>query len=285
MEVTVGSGRYTYELVEGWGKLPDGWEFKQVAGVAVDRNDNVIVFNRSAHPVIVFDREGKFLGSWGEGQFKSAHGIALAADGSVWLADNGDHTVKHFTADGKHILTLGTQGVEAEPGKPFRRPTDVAVAPSGDVYISDGYGNSRVHVYSQDGSYKKSWGQPGVGDGDFNLPHNIWVTRQGRVLVSDRENHRVQVFDLDGRHKETWPDFIQPTDIHVDRDGTVFVAELRNRVTICDSKGRVLARWGRVPTRDPGYFMAPHAIWADSHRDLYVGEVLEGQRIQKFRRK
>ena len=285
MPITVGSGKYMYEVVEGWGKLPEGWEFKQVAGVAVDREDNVHVFNRSPHPVIVFDRSGKFLRSWGEGQFKNAHGITIAADGSFWLADNGDHTVKHFSADGKHIVTLGTPGVEAQPGEPFRKPTDVAAAPNGDVYISDGYGNSRVHVYSPDGKLKKSWGQPGVGEGDFNTPHNIWVDRKGRVLVADRENHRVQVFDLDGRHLATWPDFIQPTDIHVDKDGTVYVAELRNRVTICDGKGRVLSRWGRVPTADPGHFRAPHGIWVDSHGDLYVGEVLEGQRIQKFRRK
>lgn len=285
MTVTVGSGKYTYELVEGWAKLPAGWEFKQVAGVAVDKADNVLVFNRSEHPVMVFDRSGKFLESWGEGQFKSAHGLAIAADGSVWLADNGDHTVKHFTADGKHILTIGKVGIEAEPGFPFRKVTDVSLAPNGDVYVSDGYGNSRVHVYSPDGKYKKSWGQPGVGDGDFNLPHNIWVTRDSRVLVSDRENHRVQVFDLDGKHMTTWPDFIQPTDIYEDSSGTLYIAELRNRVSICSPDGKVLARWGRVPTKEPGYFIAPHAIWADSHGDLYVGEVLEGQRIQKFRRK
>ena len=285
MPVTVGSGAYTYELVEGWGKLPEGWEFKQVAGVAVDRADNVYVFNRSPHPVIVFDRAGKFLRSFGEGDFKNAHGITAAPDGTLWLADNGDHTVKQFTLEGKRLKTLGTPGVEAEPGMPFRKPTDVAVAPDGYVYISDGYGNSRVHVYTPAGAYKKSWGQPGVGDGDFNLPHNIWVTSDGRVLVADRENHRVQVFDLAGKHMATWPDFIQPTDIHVDRNGTVYVAELRNRVTICDSTGKALARWGRVPTKEPGYFTAPHAVWVDSHGDLYVGEVLEGQRIQKFRRK
>ncbi len=281
----VGSGSHTYELVEGWGKLPEGWEFKQVAGVAVDSKDNVYVFNRSAHPVIVFDRDGKFLRSFGEGIFKNAHGMAFAKDGTLWMADNGDHTVRHVSPEGKVLRTLGTPGTEAEPGKPFRKPTDVAVAPDGYIYVSDGYGNSRVHVYNPMGQYKTSWGQPGVGDGDFNLPHNIWVMQDGRVLVSDRENHRVQVFELSGKHIETWPDFIQPTDIYVDKEGTVYVAELRNRVSVCDSKGKVLARWGRVPTKEPGYFMAPHAIWADSRGDLYVGEVLEGQRIQKFKRK
>jgi DNA-binding beta-propeller fold protein YncE len=284
MAVKVGSGSHRYEVVEGWAKLPQGWEFKQCAGVAVDKADNVYVFNRSAHPVMVFDRTGKFIRSFGEGMFPNAHGLSFAADGSMWLADNGDHTVKHLAPDGSLLLTIGTKGVEAEPGKPFRKPTDASVAPNGDIYISDGYGNSRVHVYSPSGAHKLSWGQPGVGDGDFNLPHNIWVDKDGKVFVADRENHRVQLFDLAGKHIATWPDFIQPTDIVIDREGTVYVAELRNRVTICDARGKVIARWGRVPTKDPGFFIAPHGIAVDSRGDLYVGEVLEGQRIQKFAR-
>ncbi|MBI4305986.1 MAG: hypothetical protein HY678_06660, partial [Chloroflexi bacterium] len=141
-------------------------------------------------------------------------------------------------------------------------------------------------VYTADGKYKFSWGQRGpvaVGIGDFNTPHNIWVHRD-RVYVADRENHRVQIFARDGKHVETWTDFIQPTDIYIDKNETVYVAELRSRVTICDIRGKVLARWGRFQTKDPGMFWAPHGISTDSKGDLYIGEVLEGQRIQKFRR-
>jgi DNA-binding beta-propeller fold protein YncE len=282
----VGTGKFTYELVPGWAKLPAGWEFKQVAGVAINDRDEVHVFNRSPHPVIVFDRDGNFLRSWGDGHFKSAHGICFARDGSVWLADNVDHTVKHFTADGKPIRVLGTMDKPGQDGEPFNKPTDVSVAPNGDVYVSDGYGNHRVHVFTADGNYKFSWGQRGpvgVGVGDFNTPHNIWVHRD-RVYVADRENHRVQIFTLDGKHVETWTDFIQPTDIYIDREETVYVAELRYRVTICDIRGKVLSRWGRFQTKEPGMFWAAHGIWTDSRKDLYVGEVLEGQRIQKFRR-
>lgn len=283
--VTVGDGKFQYELVQGWGKLPDGWVFKQVAAVAVDPQDRVYVFNRSDHPVIVFDRDGNYLSSWGEGQFPSAHGMCFGADGSLWLADNGNHTVRNFTTDGKLIRTLGTEGV-AHDNEPFNKPTDVAVASNGDVYVSDGYGNTRVHVFSPEGERKFSWGQtvgmPGVWDGDFNLPHNIWIHKD-LVYVADRENHRVQVFNLDGSHAATWTDFIQPTDIFIDRNDVAYVAELRNRISIADMSGKVLSRWGRFPTDEPGMFKAPHGIWVDSHGDLYVGEVLEGQRIQKFR--
>ena len=285
MPISVGDGEFKYELVEGWGNLPDGWVYKQVAAVAVDPQDRVYVFNRSDHPVIIFDREGNFLSAWGEGLFPNAHGMCFGVDGSLWLADNGNHTVRNFTTDGELIRTLGTEGV-ANDNEPFNMPTDVAVASNGDVYVSDGYGNTRVHVFSN-GALKFSWGQtegiPGVWDGDFNLPHNIWIHKD-LVYVADRENHRVQVFNLDGSHAATWTDFIQPTDIFIDQDDVAYVAELRNRISISDLSGNVKSRWGRFPTDEPGMFKAPHGIWVDSHGDLYVGEVLEGQRIQKFRR-
>ena len=287
MAITVGSGDYRYELVENWAQLPAGWVFKQVGAVAVDPDDRVYVFNRSEHPVIVFDRDGGFIAAWGEGHFPSAHGMCFAQDGSLWLADSVDHTVKNFTTGGEHIRTLGTKDSPGGDGEPFNKPTDVAVASNGDLYISDGYGNNRVHVYTADGQYKSSWGQkgdlPGVWPGDFNLPHNIWI-HNDLVYVADRENHRVQIFDLAGNHTGTWTDFIQPTDVFIDGNDTVYVAELRNRISIADMSGNVVSRWGRFPTDEPGMFYAPHGIWVDSHGDLYVGEVLEGQRIQKFKR-
>lgn len=296
MTVTVGSGEYRYELVEGWGQLPDGWEFKQVGAVAVDDNDEVYVFCRGEHPVIVFDKDGKFIRSFGEGHFPSAHGICWGENNTVWLVDSADHTVKQFTKGGEHVLTLGTKDTQGADGQPFSRPTDVAVANNGDLYISDGYGNTKVHVYSQSGDYKFGWGQEGhrntlnpkgigVADGDFNTPHNVWV-HEDTVYIADRENQRVQLFDLQGNHKETWTDFIQPTDIYIDPrfPDTVYVGELRNRMSIANSRGEVQSRWGRFPTDEPGQFYAVHGVWSDSEQSLYCGEVLEGQRIQKFRR-
>ena len=280
--ITVGSGAHTYEVAENWGELPQDWSFQHVAGIAISGDDELYIFNRSDHPIIVLDREGRFMRSWGEGRFKSAHGIDITRDGTLWLVDNKSHAVQNFSTAGAHLRTLGTPDQPAADGEPFNSPTDISIAPNGDLYISDGFGNDRVHIFTPDGEYVKSWGQAGVGAGDFNLPHNICVHPDGRVLVSDTDNHRVQIFDLDGKHLATWADFIQPTGIHVDRDGAVYVAELRNRITILDSAGRRLARWGRVPSHEPGQFIAPHAVFTDSHGDLYVGEVQEGSRIQKF---
>ncbi len=282
--MAVGSGKLTYEVIQGWAKLPSGWAFKQVGTVAVDRQDRVYVFCRGEHPVILFDRDGQFIRSWGEGHFKSAHGMCFDAQGNLWLADSADHTVKKFSAQGKHLLTLGTKDQPGAPGQPFNRPTDVAVAPTGEVYISDGYGNARVHVFSSEGRHLFSWGEPGTGPGQFNLPHNIWVHKDGRVLVSDRENHRIQIFTKDGKYITQWTGFRQPTDIYIDVDETVYVAELQSRVSILDLQGNLLARWGGEKSHAPGEFYAPHGIWTDSRGDLYVGEVLEGQRVQKFRR-
>jgi DNA-binding beta-propeller fold protein YncE len=151
--VTLGSGDYQYEPVEDWGKLPSGWSFKEIGGVGVDDRDNVYVFNRGEHPMIVFDREGNFLRAWGEGLFPRAHGVFVAPDQTLWLTDDGDHTVRQCTPEGKVLLTLGTSGKPAPymSGEPFHRCTHTAMAPNGDIYVSDGYGNARVHKYAPDG--------------------------------------------------------------------------------------------------------------------------------------
>jgi len=283
--LTAGMGEFTYEVAEGWGKLPEGWEFSRVAGVVVDSRDRVYVFNRSAHPMMVFDRDGKFLKSWGEGMFATPHGICIGSDDCIYLADSGNHTVRKFTTDGDLLMTLGTEGVEGADGSPFRRPTDVALSPSGEIYVSDGYGNSRVHKYSPDGKLLMSWGESGDGDGQFNLPHGIFVSRYNLVYVADRENHRIQVFTPEGRFVSWWTGFRQPCTLFIDREDNVYVPELQHRISILNLNGELLARWGEKESRDPGQFVAPHTACVDSRGDLYVGEVLEGQRIQKFVRR
>ncbi len=200
---TVGNGEYTYEPVLDWAKLPPGWSFKEIGSVGVDRNDNVYVFNRGEHPMIVFDRNGNFLRSWGEGLFPRAHGVFMAPDDTIWLTDDGDHTVRQCTLEGKVLLTLGIPGKPSPymSGEPFHRCTHTAMSPQGDIYVSDGYGNSRVHKYSPNGKLLMSWGAPGTDPGEFNIAHNITCDADGWVYVADRENHRVQVFDGNGRYE------------------------------------------------------------------------------------
>lgn len=285
MSIIVGSGKFTYEVAEGWGKLPEGWKFTQVAGVAVDSRDRIYVFNRGQHPVVVFDRDGKFINSWGEGIFRTPHGIFIDPDNVVYLVDTGDHTLRKFTADGRLMMTLGVKDRPGANGMPFDKPTGVAVSLSGEIYVSDGYGNKRVHKFSPDGKLILSWGEEGTGAGQFALPHGVFLDRQKRVYVADRENHRIQIFTAQGEFITQWTDFREhkPCTGFIDCDDIVYVPELHQRMSILNLNGDLLARWGKdEPTHESGQFFAPHTACTDSRGDLYVGEVLEGQRIQKF---
>ena len=206
--------------------------------------------------------------------------------------------------DGELLLTLGTRGrpsdtgydgaayaTIARAGPPFNRPTNLAVAPSGDLYVTDGYGNARVHRFAADGRLVRSWGAPGGGPGEFRIPHGIAVLADGRVLVTDRENDRIQVFDPDGRHLTEWRDIQRPTQLCVGPDGLLYVSELwwrkgqrserfgeitadrYGRVSALRDDGTVVARWGGSAPGTAGGFTAPHGIAVDSRGDVYVAEV------------
>jgi DNA-binding beta-propeller fold protein YncE len=270
-----------YEVLEGWGELPRGWVYTQVAGVSVDSKDRVLILCRGEHPIIVFSREGEFIESWGEGIFANAHGAYIDAEDSFYCVDSGDHTVRKFASDGELVFTLGTKDKPAPLGKPFNKPTDIAKAPNSDLYVSDGYGNSSIHHFTTEGELLRSWGESGTGSGQFNLPHGVWADEK-RVYVADRQNNRVQIFTPEGEYIEEWGNLLRPCDIYFDRRGRVYVAELTQRVSILNKRGEVLARLGGEKSFAPGKFVAPHCLWKDSHGALYVGEILEGQRIQKF---
>jgi DNA-binding beta-propeller fold protein YncE len=213
--------------------------------------------------------------------FSNAHGAYIDKEDSFYCVDNGDHTVRKYAKDGELVFQLGTEDKPAPPGKPFNKPTDLAQAPNGDLYISDGYGNNNVHRFTAQGELIQSWGEPGNGPGQFNLPHGIWVDGN-KVYVADRQNNRIQIFTPEGEYIEEWGNLLRPCDIYFDNRGRVYTAELTHRVSILNKRGEVLARLGGEKSFTPGQFVAPHCIWKDSHGALYVGEVLEGQRIQKF---
>ncbi len=303
-----GPHKLEYEVIEGWESLPEDWSFVEVAGVAVDSCDRVYVFNRGNHPMIVFDKEGRFLNAWGEGIFTNPHGIFIDRTDTIWCADHADHTVRKFTTSGELLMTLG-DSVPSDTGfrlnkspvccsaGPFNMVTNAAVGPDGDLFVSDGYGNARVHRYSPDGTLKHSWGEPGSGPGQFNLPHSIAVDRSGRVFVADRENSRLQIFSSQGDFLDQWTWTNRPCDLFIDEQENLYVAELGwsvpikktphfnmmlappighdpiARVTVCDLDGNVQSRIGGPNAVMPGNFIQPHAIWADSKGNLYVGEV------------
>src|SRR6201990_2536209 len=271
----VGQGDYRYEQIDNWAKVPPGWSLREVGAVGVDAQDNVYVFNRGEHPMMVFDRDGNFLRAWGEGLFPRAHGLHMAPDGTVFLTDDGDHSVRQCTLDGKVLLALGTPGKQGPfvGGEPFHRCTHTALSPKGEIYVSDGYGNARVHKYTPDGRYLMSWGEPGTDPGQFNIVHNICTDADGWVYVADRENHRVQVFDGNGKYETQWNTLHRPCGLYCCRGKTpTFVIgelgpalpvnlkapNLGPRLSIVDAKGKLIARLGgkNGAGLEPGKFMA-----------------------------
>ena len=292
MTTILESGDFKYEVKMDWAKLPEGWSFHEVADVAVDSKDRVYVFSRGKHPLIVFDREGNFLSSWGEGVFKRPHGVTVGPDETLYCADDGDHTVRKCTLDGKILMTLGTpdQPAPAWSGHPFNRPTKVAVDPkTGEFYVTDGYGNSRVHKYSPDGKLLFSWGQPGTEPGEFNIVHTVCLDKEGLVYVADRENDRVQIFDPKGKYITQWNNMHRACGLYITggRRELVYVGELATAVpvnkgmpkigsciSIFNTKGKRLARLGDVlPGEAPNQFISAHSLTVDVHGDIYVGEV------------
>ena len=202
MKTILGDGEYRYEEIDDWAQLPAGWSFLEVADVAVDADDRVYVFNRSDHPMMVFERDGTFVTSWGDELFTRAHGLTIGPDGMLYCVDDDGHCVRRCTLGGELLATYGTPGQPAplHGGEPFNRPTKVAFDPrSGDLYISDGYGNARVHKFTVDGEHLFSWGEYGTDPGQFNLVHSVCTDDDGTVYVADRESHRVQIFDERGR--------------------------------------------------------------------------------------
>ena len=388
MKNILGTGEHRYRVVENWAKLPDGWSLTDAASVAVDSKDRIYVFNRGVHPMVVLDREGHFLRSWGEGLFSRAHGLHIDADDNLYCTDDGDHTVRKCTTDGKVLLTIGIPGrpapfMSGEPfhrcthtalspkgeiyvsdgygnacvhkftpdgklikswgeglfnrahglhidaddnlyctddgdhtvrkcsvdgkvlltigipnkpapfmsGEPFHRCTHTALSPKGEIYVSDGYGNACVHKYSPDGKLLKTWGEPGTDPGQFNIVHNIATDDDGWVYVADRENHRVQVFDGNGKYETQWNNLHRPCALCRCGSGkqpNFIVGELGPgmavnrkvpnlgpRLSIVDAQGKRIARLGgeNGPGLEAGKFLAPHGIAMDSRGDIYIGEV------------
>ena len=285
-----GYGDFRYRHVDGWPTIPPEINFHESPGVAVDSQDHVYVLTRGKDPVVVFDKDGKYLRSFGHGYFSEdrTHGLYIAHDNTLMIADDGIHTIQMFTPEGEKIGQIGetNKPAVAWSGEPFNRPTSAAIRPSnGDIYISDGYGNSRVHVYTKDGQYKFSWGSPGIDPSQFLRCHNIAFDQDERVYVVDREAHRIQIFDTEGNFLTMWNNIYRP-DAMVCWQEHIYVGELNaiggleaapdqgHRVSIYNLNGEMVSRFGApFEGGGPGEFYAPHGIAVDSEGSIYVSEV------------
>jgi DNA-binding beta-propeller fold protein YncE len=271
---------FKYQAVAGWPQLPAGSKFGDMTAVATDAADRVYVFHRGQQPIMVFDKNGKFLRSWGDKLIDTAHGLRVDRDGNVWTTDIGNHLVTKFDPAGKVLLTLGKKDQPGDGRDEFNEPTDVAVAPSGEFYVADGYGNSRVVKFAKDGKYLKEWGKKGTSAGEFDLPHTICLDAKGRVYVGDRENNRVQVFDADGKFLAQWKASGAPYGLFFSGERMLLADGRANAVNVLDLEGKVLGRWGEKGT-GAGQFELAHWVCVDSQGSVYVAEG-DGQRVKKF---
>lgn len=280
---TVGSGKYTYEVIQDWARLPAGMSFGNVSSVATDSQDRVYAYHRAEPPVVVFDRDGNYLSSWGYAEYANPHGI-LIADDIVYLTDREANIAMKCTLEGERLLTIGEVGAYSDTGcevagevcpraaGPFNFLTEMTPAPNGDLYVSDGYRNARVHRFSAAGQLLSSWGQPGKGGpNEFHLPHSLIAGQDGRIYLCDRENSRVQVFSPEGEYLTMWTDMQRPLDISQDGEGIFYTSERPEngkppQISILDGEGQVLERF---PSR------SAHGSWVDAHGDLYLALTAE----------
>lgn len=287
----VGSGDYSYEVIRDFVKSPDGEPFGLISRVAADDEDRIYVFQRRDPPVVVFDaKTGKHLASWGTGAVTDPHGLKIVGD-TVYTTDRSDSVAKSFSLDGKVKLSLGTRGQHSDTGRvenwlveraagPFNHPTEMMAHPNGDIYVTDGYRNARVHRFTGDGRLVKSWGTPGKGEGQFHLPHSIAFDPDGRLYVADRSNKRIQIFSPEGDFLGQWTGMGGPNDITRGRDGNFYIAEQEDAgnpayVCIRDGEGTVLARMASRHV---------HGVGVDSRGDIYAG-LTQDRGVDKFVRK
>jgi peptidylamidoglycolate lyase len=298
----------TYQLVKDWPKLPDSIQLGNPVGIGIDSHQNIFVFHRAgrkwpllgsmpssaiaSHTILLIDsKTGKLINSWGNHQFVMPHGLTVDKNDNVWVTDVGLHQVFKFTHEGKLLLKTGEAGVAGKDAAHFNRPTDVAVAPDGSFYVSDGYRNSRVVKFDAQGKYLFEWGSKGNDKGQFNIPHGITLDEKMNVYVADRENNRVQVFDSSGHFLHQWAgNFGNICSVNYDTSSRKILAaddisflKLKHRgsdLFLFDTNGQVQTRFGRSGSYD-GPTCWYHDVTIDHEGNIYAGDIL-GNKLHKF---
>jgi hypothetical protein len=303
MRKRLGVANYQYEAIENWPEI----DIPGVASdVATDSEGRVYIATRTAYEfdsragmVMVFDRDGKFLRSFGDDKLRCPHHIWISSDDEIYLADSFDHVIRHYNLGGELIEVIGTPGQPGITGGPFNQPTGAMMAPGcGDLFVADGYRQCRVHRFDSSRNLQLSWGsgdwheydfaifgydpKPGTGPGEFALPHGISIDRNDQIYIMDRENDRIQVFDVNGKYLYEWsitnPNqaFIDESDVmHSASNGQVYVSKL---------DGELIGSWCSMGPEPWQFTGGPHGIWIDSRGDVYVAQVGKTNALNKYAR-
>lgn len=299
-----------FDVDPDWPRRPEhvsgkGW----VSGMAVDADDNIWFFRKGPDPVQVYRPDGTFVRTWGQGLFVNPHHLRIDHEGNVWLADFGRHVVQKFTAEGEELMTLGVPGEAGTDETHFNMPTDMVVLPSGEIFVTDGYGNRRIVHFSKDGKFIKTFGEEGPAPGQFVLPHAIVADSAGLLYVADRNSGRIQIFNQQGEFVDQWSNILMPWGLSITPDDRLWVCgssphwwfrhgeypEYKDQMFArFDLDGRVQQLW-TLPLGDigddkdhpdtshltPGETVGAHCITQDSQGNVYVGDIY-GERAQKF---
>ncbi len=265
-----------FREVANWPTLPSGLKLDGISAVASDSRDNIYLLNRVRPFVIVFDRDGKFLRSW-NGDFKTPHGLRIDADDNLWIADMANHLVQKFSTDGKLLMSLGKKGMPGLAADQFNKPADAFTGPDGEIYVADGYGNSRVAKFTKDGKFVQDWGKKGKGSSEFNIPHVVYLDSDNRVIIGDRENQRVQVFDRAGKLLDEWKNTGAPYGLALHKDRVYLADGRKGTIRVLDKQGKLLTSWAASGNAKE----TPHWIHVDRGGAVYVGFV-SGKKVQKW---
>ncbi|WP_411273922.1 peptidyl-alpha-hydroxyglycine alpha-amidating lyase family protein [Daejeonella sp.] len=263
--------------------------FGAVSGVAQNSKGHTFVFNRGLHPLIEFDKKGKFVRYLAEGLIKTSHGIRIDSQDNIWLTDVASHLVLKLNSKGKVQMVLGkadTPGEWDDTGKIvlFNKPSDIGFGRNGDIFITDGYGNSRVVKLNKDGQFLKAWGSKGTGEGQFNIVHAIVTDAQGLLYVADRENKRIQIFDQEGNLLKIWTHVGSPYGLYVTQEQEIFLTDgVADQILKMDLSGNIMGRYG-ASGKAGGQFGLPHGIIVTPAGEIIVAEILN-KRVQKFVKK
>ena len=293
-----------YTVDPNWPKRPAEFGPRAgVPGIAVDREDRIWCLERCQVPVQVYTPQGDLVKSWGKGQFKGPHSLRFDGQGNVWITDYAAHVAKKFTSEGELLLTLGTPGEAGEDETHFSGPTDTAITPAGEVFVSDGYGNRRVVHFDAQGKFVKAWGGYGSGPGQFCLPHQVVLDSRGVLYVADRNAGRIQLFDQQGKFLDQWSHLIMPWGLCMTAGDELWVCGSSPQAWFRDgaypppkdaiflrfsTDGKARQLWtvpvGLDGQEQPGQCNWLHAVAVDSQGNLYAGDI-NGKRIQKFIRR
>jgi DNA-binding beta-propeller fold protein YncE len=311
---------HPYRPILNWGELPAGRSFGSTSAVEIAKDGNIWVVERcgantcvgsKVDPVLLFTKDGKLVRTFGSGMFAWPHGVEVDGDGNLWVTDawaegasTAGHVVYKFSPEGKLLMTIGEPGVKGDPPKRLTRPSDVLVAPSGEIYIVEAHDQSRNRLtkWTKDGTYIESWGESGWGPKQFRDPHALAMDSQGRIFVGDRHNSRIQIFDQTGKFLAIWTQFGRPSGIFIDKNDKIYVADSESAPAPDEHMGMRNAGWEkgiRVGDARTGWvehfipddrnvmgYSGPEGVAADDEGNVYGAEVSQKRMVKwvRFRR-